>query len=381
MILPCLSDTSYNCFTMRIMVAMSGGVDSSVIAHMLKEQGHDIVGVRFMIWTDPKAPAIAQILPSKCCEPQTVARAIAVAKTLDIPFHHIDIQNDFKREVVDTFLDDYQHGRTPNPCVICNRTIKFGKMFEIADELGCEKIATGHYARIKEEEVNNKTIYHLIEAKDKNKDQSYFLYTLTQEKLSRTLFPLGDMLKKDVIKMAKKYKIPLPTKYQESQDVCFYPEKAPEEFLSRNLKHKPGDICTLDGKVVGKHKGIPFYTIGQRKGLNIGGLKIPLHVVEKNATTNTLFVASSGADCELELSANSLNWITESPEKNTPIESLEARICSNGKRRVGTLFLKGDSLTFTFNEPARGIAPGQSIVLYEKYEIVGGGVICQQKEK
>src|SRR3989344_2985012 len=218
---------------MRILVAMSGGIDSSVVAHILKEQGHDVVGVRFTLWTDPLAPPLAQVLPSKCCDAQSIARAHRVAKNLGITLHILDLKEEFKREVVDPFLNGYREGLTPNPCVGCNRTIKFGRLLEFADQLGCKKLATGHYARVTREipitksqspnksQISNlkSKIFHLLEALDTAKDQSYYLYGLTQEQLSRVMFPLGTMFKRDVYELAKKFDIPYDEhSYRESQD-------------------------------------------------------------------------------------------------------------------------------------------------------------------
>jgi tRNA-uridine 2-sulfurtransferase len=357
---------------MRILVSMSGGVDSSVIAHMLKEQGHDLIGVRFTIWQDPLAPPIAQILPSKCCNAQTIARANKVAEDLGIPFHHIDLSKEFKRDVVDPFLNEYKSGKTPNPCVVCNRTIKFGRMIEIANEFGCEKIASGHYARVMHDK--NDDTYHLQEAVDKTKDQSYYLCQLTQEQLSRALFPLGEIHKKDVLALARKYGVPLPKLYQESQDVCFYPEKSPREFLDRHLNPKTGDIFDISGKKRGTHRGLPHYTEGQREGLGIGGLKIPLHVVAKNASSNTITVGTKEEAAKQELTADHLNWISDEPERNKE-HTYEARIRSQGPKYKGTLVHDGRTLNFTFDKPQIGISPGQFIVLYRGEEIVGGGVI------
>jgi len=352
---------------------MSGGVDSSVIAYLLKEQRHDLIGVRFTIWQDPLAPSLAKILPSKCCNAQTIARANKVAKDLDIPFHHIDLSKEFKRDVVDPFLDEYEDGKTPNPCVICNRTIKFGRMIEIADEFGCEKIASGHYARISGSDSDR---YKLLEAIDKTKDQSYYLCQLTQGQLSRALFPLGSMHKKDVIDLARKYGVPLPSHYKESQDICFYPEKSPRGFLDRHLKPKSGDIFDVSGKKRGTHRGLPHYTEGQREGLGIGGLKIPLHVVSKDADKNTITVGTKEEAAKKELNADHLNWISDEPEHGKN-HVFEARIRSQGPKYKGTLVHDGNALKFTFNESLIGISPGQFIVLYKKKEIAGSGIITR----
>lgn len=245
------------------------------------------------------------------------------------------------------------------------------------EELGCDKLATGHYARVTEEkESDGSVVYHLLEAVDLSKDQSYYLYGLDQDQLSKVLFPLGSLHKSDVYALAKKYEIPYEeSSYRESQDLCFFPEKEPEEFLKRYIKDSaPGDITKTDGTVVGTHKGLPFYTIGQRKGLNVGGLKIPLYVVEKDVKTNTITVEEQGKDLQEDLDAEDVRFISWQPKINeqTPFD---ARIHAHGQKIRGTLNFDGKQLHFRFAKGLRGIAPGQSIVLYRGQEVVGGGVI------
>lgn len=356
---------------------MSGGVDSSVVAHKLAAEGHEVTGVRFTLWTDPLAPPLAQVLPSKCCNAQTVARANQVAKDLGIDLHILDLEKTFKEEVVDPFIDGYRKGSTPNPCIECNRNVKFGALLKLMKDLGCEKLATGHYARVAEERNTDGTVRHiLLEANDLSKDQSYYLYGLNQQQLSQVLFPLGAMQKSEVFELAKQYGIPYDeTSYRESQDLCFFPEKEPEEFLKRYITDaKPGNIKLEDETVVGEHKGIPFYTIGQRKGLGIGGLKIPLYVTKKETDSNTVYVAPKGADLKSELTAKDLKWVAWKPPVNQDI-AMEARIHSHGRKVQGTLSHNDKTMVFRFNKGLRGIADGQSIVLYKGKEVVGGGVI------
>lgn len=368
---------------MRILLAMSGGIDSSTVAHLLKEQGHDVVGVRFTLWQDPLAPALAQLLPNKCCDAQAAARCSSVAKALDIPLHVINLEKDFKRIVVDRFLKEYKSGLTPNPCIFCNREVKFGKLMEIADKLGCDKLATGHYARTVKDErkgvmVSSVEPYtRLLEATDKEKDQSYYLHCLSQAQLSRALFPLGTMTKGEVFALAKRYGVPFDhATYRESQDLCFFPEKSPQAFLRRHLREalRPGEIIRRDGTVVGTHEGLPLYTVGQRRGLRIGGLKIPLEVVAKDTAHNRLIVEEKDRAQTLAIQVRDLTWISWKPQESeeTPFE---CRTRSLSSKHNGTFRYAGSSGTFTLIEPLPPQSPGQSLVLYRGEEIVGGGVI------
>ena len=363
---------------MKILVALSGGIDSSVVAHLLREQGHELIGVRFTLWSDPLAPPLAQILPSKCCNAQTAARTQHVAKTLGIPLHLLDLENEFKTNVVDPFLKGYQEGLTPNPCIGCNRTIKFGKLIELMHQLGCEKLATGHYARTARERLadgSERTL--LLEAVDAPKDQSYYLYGLTQEQLSHVLFPLGGMRKQEVFGLAAHFGVPFDDHYRESQDLCFFPEKSPQAFLKRHLDAslKAGDIVRRDGTVVGTHQGLPLYTIGQRRGLGIGGLKVPLEVVAKDPQHNRLIVNSRGEEKAQEVHLTDLHWISWQPpeDEETPFES---RLRSLTPRTAGTLRYKGSDGVFRFQKGQSPLAPGQSLVLYRGEEVVGGGVMA-----
>lgn len=360
---------------MKILVALSGGIDSSVIAHMLKAAGHDLVGVRFTLWMDPLAPAFATILPNKCCTAQSAARAGSVARTLGIPYHVVDVSDEFKRTVVDPYLEGHRRGVTPNPCIGCNRTIKFGKLMELMEQFGCEKMASGHYARVASEASTGRHL--LLEAIDKSKDQSYYLYGLSQLQLSRCLFPLGSMYKSDVYALAERFGVPFDNAtYRESQDLCFFPEKAPEEFLRRHLKDAltPGPIIRRDGTIVGSHGGLPLYTIGQRRGLGIGGLKIPLEVVAKNADRNALIVAEQGTEHAQEITVADLSWVSWKPEENVPTP-FEYRSRSLSPRKRGVLtFCLGKGL-LKIDQLAPPLTPGQSLVLYRGEEIVGGGTI------
>lgn len=356
---------------------MSGGVDSSVVAHVLKEQGHEVLGVRFTLWTDPLAPALAQVLPSKCCTTQNIARASAVGKKLGIPLKVIDLEDEFKRTVVDPYLEAHKQGLTPNPCIGCNRSIKFGKLLELAGELGCDKLATGHYARTATEAASDGSERMLLlQAVDPGKDQSYYLYGLTQQQLKKTLFPLGGMMKSAVYGLAEHFGVPLPDSYRESQDLCFFPEKTPEAFLKRHLVDaiKPGPIVRRDGTVVGTHGGLALYTVGQRRGLKIGGLKLPLEVVEKDTTKNRLIVSDQGSEKHQEVELCDLRFVSWAPEEGAPVE-MECRVRSLSSRKRGTLTLAKGRALFRFETPSSPEAPGQSLVLYRGDEVIGGGVM------
>lgn len=363
---------------MRILVALSGGIDSSTVAHLLKKEGHELVGVRFTLWSDPLAPAMAQVLPSKCCNAQTAMRAKATADALGIPYHIVDLEKEFYDHVVDPFLKGFAEGRTPNPCIGCNRSIKFGRLLELADELGCERIATGHYARVAKEELSDGTSRNLLlEALDSTKDQSYYMYGLTQRQLSRVMFPLGAMRKQDVFALAQSFCVPYDdVSYQESMDLCFFPERTPEAFLKRHLAQamKPGNIVRRDGTVVGTHEGLPLYTVGQRRGLGVGGLKISLEVVEKRVETNELVVVDKETEMMRAVELSDVRWVSWQPPEGEET-AFECRVRSLSPRLKGTVLTDGRTARFTFETPIPPLAPGQSLVLYRDEEIVGGGVM------
>ncbi|MDD5026282.1 MAG: tRNA 2-thiouridine(34) synthase MnmA [Candidatus Peribacteraceae bacterium] len=361
-----------------MLVALSGGVDSSVVACLLKAHGHDVVGVHLSLWQDPRAPACAKILPSKCCTAQALHRAKSVARLLGIPFHIVSLKREFKRVVVDPFVAAYARGITPNPCVLCNPTFKFAHLLKLAKKWKCDKIATGHYARLKEKtDARGRKYTALLVANDSRKDQSYYLYRLSDSERLHSLFPLGTLKKSAVYVLAKKWKIPLDrANYRESQNLCFFPEKDALPFLRRYVRgNHSGPIKTREGKTVGMHAGLPFYTIGQRRGLRIGGLTIPLYVVAKHSRHNVLVVAPRGELRSDSITITQLHWIGPAPAERRKIP-LDVRIRSLGERIGGTLVRTGKRAIFHFAKSTfDGIAPGQSAVLYRREEIVGGGII------
>lgn len=290
---------------------MSGGVDSSVAAALLKEQGHDLIGIFMHFWSEENVSK--DNVNNKCCSVESFNDARRVAQKLGFPIYTINLDKPFKEKVVDDFIAGYQCGLTPNPCVNCNKYIKFDLLLKKADELGYDFIAKGHYAEVQSSKLkvkrNNK--YQLFRPKDLNKDQTYFLYTLTQEKLARIIFPLSNLTKPEVRELAKKYELDVAEKH-ESQEICFIPEKSHNEFLKRHLKLIPGKIKTLNGEIVGEHQGLPLYTIGQRKGVEIGGIG-PFYVASLDYSTNTLHVVSDGEDKSIygeRLLVKEVNWLS-----------------------------------------------------------------------
>ncbi len=376
----------------KVVVAMSGGVDSSVAAALLKKAGLDVVGIFMKFWSEPDENGLIGAL-NRCCSPEAEVRARKVAKILKIPFYVLNLKKDFKKRVVDYFLNGYKKGITPNPCVVCNKEIKFGLLLEKALELDADFIATGHYARRKELTTNNLqlTTYKLLRAKDKNKDQSYFLWQLSQEQLKHILFPIGDYARKEVEKLAKKFKLPF-SGVPKSMEICFI-QTTINDFLVRHLKQKPGKIfCSnlkFEHSVIGEHQGLWFYTIGQRKGLGLAGGK-PHYVLDKDIKKNILFVTNNVQDLDKkELVCKNVNWISgKKPE--LPLK-IKAKIRYRHQLASATITynLKLKTYNLKFKKPQRAITPGQSVVFYspsqvfEKNlggqggeEVLGGGIIC-----
>ncbi|MBU4223884.1 tRNA 2-thiouridine(34) synthase MnmA [Patescibacteria group bacterium] len=352
----------------KTFVAMSGGVDSSVAASLLKQQGYGVVGVFLRL-----APG--------CKEPERAARA--VAKKIGIKFLVWDWREEFKKRIIDYFISEYAAGKTPNPCVVCNKLIKFSKFLKEAKMAGADRIATGHY--IKKLKIEN---YKLKIAKDKSKDQSYFLYNLNQKILGKTLFPLGDFMKKEIKKMADDLRLPYLKK--ESQDICFL-KGGHNEFLKKNLKLKKGKIITADEKIIGEHDGLPLYTIGQRRGFGKGG-GVPYYVVYKNIRKNLLIVASKADEKKIykkEAKIKNVNWIsgkspdcleTGFPSGNPVSKLLKARIrYRQPLQSCRIVDLPRRPATSTchveFIKPQRAITPGQSLVIYDGQTLLGGGII------
>ena len=337
----------------RVYVGMSGGVDSSVTAALLVEQGFDVTGVYMKNWS--------QDLPGmKCPWAEDLADAKRVAVQLGINFKVFDFEKDYKQKVVDYMTAEYQAGRTPNPDIMCNQEIKFRLFLDTALADGADMIATGHYARTKDG--------RLFRAKDENKDQTYFLYRVSSEALLKTLFPLGDLLKSEVRKIAEDRKLWTATK-RESMGVCFVGNVGMREFLNQYVTSKPGNIIDKQtGKTVGHHDGAIFYTIGQRHGLDVGG-GLPYYVVAKDMDKNEVYVSRNLQDTELVrdmVELQQLHWITREPSSE-----FHARIRHRGQLLLARL----DGETLILNEPERALTPGQSVVIYEGNECLGGGII------
>jgi tRNA-specific 2-thiouridylase len=340
----------------KVVVAMSGGVDSSVAAALIKKSGVETVGV------------FTRLYPSSSRGSEKKARE--VAKILEIPFYILNFEKEFKKKVVDYFLREYKKGRTPNPCVVCNKEIKFGLLLKQAKKMKADFLATGHY--VKKATTKTKLIYKLLRAKDKSKDQSYFLWKLNQRQLKYTLFPIGNYTKKEVKSLAKKFKLPV-LNVPESQEICFI-ENTCNDFLSKHLKLNPGKIIDAQGKIIGKHNGLWFYTVGQRKGIKLPGG--PFYVVDKNLKKNLLIVSKNKKDLERkELTAQNVNWIS-GKEPNLPLD-IKAKIRYRHKLASAIICQKKQKTKYEilFKKPQRAITPGQSVVFYKGTELLGGGII------
>lgn len=346
----------------KILVAMSGGVDSSVAAGILLEQGYEPIGVTMRLWDDPT-------VKSGCCALDDVNDAQRVADRLEIPHYVVNLREQFKKNVVDYFIDEYMKGRTPNPCIACNRVLKFDVLLKRAKQLGASKIATGHYARI----TRNGDGYTLRRGVDENKDQSYFLFETPAKTLGSILFPLGEMTKEQTRAKAEKLKLKTADK-AESQEVCFAPDGDYFAFIKSHAPSvNPGKIKTRNGKTIGEHKGIPFYTVGQRKRLNLGGNEGRLYVTAIEPETNSIVVGP-----EEELYAR--HMIVKNITLNAQIEDglevdVQVRYRQSPVKASVHFADDGASAKVLFNEPERAVAPGQAAVFYIGDRVAGGGWI------
>ena len=350
----------------KVAVAMSGGVDSSVAAALLVEQGYPVIGLMLRLWSEP-----GNENANRCCTPDAMAQARRVASQLGIPFYAIDGREKFRSTVVQTFLDGYSEGITPNPCISCNRLIRWGLLLETGLAMGAEKMATGHYARLKALEDGS---VQLLRGLDPRKDQSYVLSALTQGQLQRTILQLGEFEKPQVRAMARKFELTVAER-AESQDLCFLAGEDYRQFLSRNVENiaRLGPIANRQGEVLGEHQGLAFYTIGQRKGIRIASTE-PLYVLEKDTASNTLVVGSFSELGQNALLARQVNWISgKVPEAPLVVE---VKIRYKAEMASATITPRGtDQARVDFQNPLRGVTAGQLAVFYQGDVVIGSGII------
>ena len=349
----------------RVVVAMSGGVDSSVAAALLVEQGFDVIGMMLRLWSEPGMQSA-----NRCCTPDAMAQAKRVAAQLGIPFYAIDAQEPFYNQVVQFFIDGYTKGITPNPCLMCNRYIRWDFLLNHALAFGADFMATGHYARLQHKSGR----IQLLKAVDDSKDQSYVLHVLNQEQLSKAQFPLGVYTKEEVRQLAKKFDLPVAER-PDSQDLCFLGNGDYREFLLRNVKDfiNGGLIHNSQGEVIGKHDGLAMYTIGQRRGLGLSSPS-PLYVIEKDIERNVLIVGSKEDLHQRKLLAKDVNWVSIEPP-TSPLHA-QVKIRYKAKTEWASIYPAESGYTeLIFDHKISSITPGQAAVFYDNEICLGGGII------
>ncbi|ADH99947.1 tRNA 2-thiouridine(34) synthase MnmA [Salisediminibacterium selenitireducens] len=352
----------------RIVVGMSGGVDSSVTAHLLKEQGYEVIGIFMKNWDDTDEFGV-------CTATEDYEDVIRVCNQLDIPYYAVNFEKQYWDKVFTYFLDEYKSGRTPNPDVMCNKEIKFKAFLDHAMTLGADYVATGHYAKVSHTPDGVK----LLRGKDRNKDQTYFLNALSQDQLRHVLFPLGDIEKPRVREIAEEAGLATAGK-KDSTGICFIGERNFKEFLSEYLPAQPGNMETLDGEVKGTHDGLMYYTLGQRQGLGIGGSGEPWFVIDKDLSRNVLLVGQGFHHPALYsegLKADGVNWVAGS----APAERFHCTVKTRYRQqdRGATVTVEPDgSVTLMFDEAERAVTPGQAVVFYDDEICLGGGTINER---
>ena len=369
---------------MKIAVAMSGGVDSSAAAAILRGEGHELVGFTMQLWNQRRGLSVdedGEPLPSRCCSLDDVYDARRVAAELGFPFYVLNLEDDFERDVVRPFVDSYLAGETPIPCVACNSRLKFASLDRMAQSLGCDKVATGHYARVRPDETSGR--HSLLRGLDARKDQTYFLWELTQGQLSRAMFPLGELTKSDARGAARSAGLSVAEK-AESQEICFVPDGDYAGFIDRYLEAegaqarapRAGEIVDARGEILGTHNGVHRYTVGQRRGLGVSR-QLPLYVVRVEAANNRVVVGHDGELLSDEFTAAGVNWVAFD-EPPGPVRA-DVRVRYRHTEAPATITpLGGGRVRVRFDEPQRAITPGQATVFYRGEEVVGGGWIVRE---
>ncbi len=356
----------------RVLLAMSGGIDSSVSGMMLNDQGYEIYGITYRTYDSVKDSCISK--ETGCCSVDSMMEAKHLAQKLGYPHEILDLRDSFKDKIISNFVSEYLGGRTPNPCVVCNSQIKWGELLKRADELDCQYIATGHYARIKHENGR----YFLAKGLDESKDQTYFLYGLNQEDMSRTLFPLGEYKKPEIRKMAAQYGFVELSQKKESQEICFIPDNDYRRFLKDEVpgeleKIGQGDFLLTDGRKVGTHNGYPFYTLGQRKGLGVA-MGYPVYVVDIDVEKNVVVL---GKKEELQSTKFLVGEVNLMKYDTIPEEGIEVNVKVRYRNQgtMGRIKPREKKIEVELYHSASAVTPGQSAVFYEDSDVVGGGLI------